>query len=408
MGNPSERRSTLAQPSDWFIEALAGGHRTDSGEIVTPNTAMNFAAVQGAIRLLSEVEASLPCHLYRRHADGRGKDRATDSYLYTLLHDSPNPEMTAFQYRQYMRQNRAAWGNAYALPVWSGTGRLKALYPLRPDWMRVYRNVNGTKVYDYQPACGPFAGRYLPQDIIHIRGMGDDLVGWSPLKLLRQGIGLGLAAERFGASFFRNGARHSGILELAGKVKNLEETTERFNEKYAGAINAGKTLVIDQGSKFVATTIPPEDAQYLQTRSFQRSEIYLIYGIPPHMMGDTEKSTSWGTGIEQQTIGFLMFTLGPSLEMTEQEMERVLLPGGTDLFIEHAIDGLLRSDAKTRAEVLQIKRQNGVINADEWRAYDNENPIGGEVGQAYLVNGAMVPVAAALQKQGQRLTEGKP
>jgi HK97 family phage portal protein len=158
-------------------------------------------------------------------------------------------------------------------------------------------------------------------------------------------------------------------------------------------------LVIGGGSKFVSTTIPPEDAQYLATIRASRDEIWMIYGIPPHLMGDTEKSTSWGTGIEQQVLGFLKFTVRPSLEMTQQAFEMVLLGRGErGLFIEFDVDGLLQADAKTRADVLAVKRQNGIVNADEWRALDNQNPIGGEVGESYLVNGTMIPVTVALQK----------
>lgn len=402
MGRPNERRSdTLANPSEWLTEALTGGYRSDTGEIVNPTTAMYFAAVQGSHRLLSEVEASLPCHLYRRRPEGRGKDRASDSYLYPMLHDSPNPEMTAFQFWQYMRQNRAGWGNAYALPKYSATGRWTEIWPLRPDWMTVCRNVNGTKIYDYQPGWGPNGGKYLSSEIIHVRGMGDDLVGWSPIKMLRQSLGIGISAQRANAAFMRNGARMSGILEIQGKLdpKKQDDTAEKFNDKYSGSHNTGKVLLVDQGSKFVSTTIPPEDAQFLATIKLSREEVYLIYGIPPHLMGDTEKSTSFGAGIEQQVLGFQKFTLRPSLEMTQQEFEFKLLGRGErGLFIEFDVDGLLQADAKTRADVLQTKRQNGIINADEWRAMDNQNPIGGETGEAYLVNGTMIPVTLALKK----------
>ena len=391
-------------PGSDFYEMFTGGNSTASGESVTERTALNLAAVYGSVRLLAEVEASLPCHVYRYRASGIGKDKATDSYLYPLIHDAPNNEMSAFLYRLYMRQNRALWGNGYALPFWNAAGRLDSLWPLRPDLMQVYRNPNGTKVYDYDNGDAgsmmggrKVSGRYLSADLIHVRGIGDDLVGYSPIRLHREGLGLAKAAEKFGASFFRNAARMSGILEFAGKVRDIPESMAVFNEKYAGAMNAGKILGIDQGSKFVSTTIPPEDAQYLQTRAFQRTEVYMMYGVLPHMMGDTEKSTSWGTGIEQQTIGFYTFTLAPSLEMTEQEMNLRLLNSG--LFIEHNVDGLLRGDAKTRAEVNHVKRNDGVINADEWRALENQNPIGGYEGSVYLVQGAMIPVSSAGQQQ---------
>jgi HK97 family phage portal protein len=404
MGSHAVLRSDPGQISASALFPDDEWTRYADGQAVTPSSAMSFAAVQAAHRLLSEVEASLPCHLYRRRPDGRGKDRASDHYLYPLLHDSPNQEMTAFQFWQYMRQNRAAWGNAYALPLYSDNGRWTEIYPLRPDWMYVYRNPSGTKIYDYRPASGgqQFKGIYFPRDIIHVRGMGDDLVGWSPIKLMRQGIDVGMSAQAAQAAFFRNGARVGGILEVQGKLDPARkaEQTEDFNRKFAGAANTGKVLLVDQGSKFVATSIPPDDAQYLATTSATASQIWSIYGIPPHMMGDTEKSTSFGAGIESQVLGFQKFTLRPSLEMTQQAVEMVLLGRGErTLFIEFDMDGFLQADAKTRAEVLAIKRQNGIVNADEWRALDNVNPIGGEIGGAYLVNGTMIPVTVAVAKE---------
>jgi HK97 family phage portal protein len=396
MSAPERRSNTLADPDEWLVNALGGGYKTSSGEVVTPQTAMNFAAVQGALRFLSEVEASLPCHLYRRRPEGRGKDRATDSYLYTLLHDAPNPEQTAFEFWQAMRFNRASWGNAYALPMYSGTGRWTAIYPLRPDWMTVGRNAAGQKVYDYRPEWGPFRKTYLASELIHVRGQGDDLVGYSPIRLLRDPIGIGMAAQRATGAFYRNGARHSGILEVKGKVRDTD--SETFNEKYAGSSNTGKVLVIGEGNRFTPTSIPPEDAQYLETVRDVNRLVWMAYGVAPFLMGDTEKSTSWGTGIEQQVIGLQKFTLRPSLEMTQQAFERVLLaPQNRGMFIEFDMMGLLQADAKTQAEVLHIERQDGIISADDWRALKNYNPIGGEEGETLLVNSTMVPVKIALQ-----------
>jgi len=402
MGAPMQRTEPgQISPSALFGDDLeAWISHSDSGEIVTPSTAYNFAAVQGAIRFLSELEAGFPCHLYRRLAGGRGKERARDHYLYPLLHDSPNDEQTAFEFWQAMRQNRAAWGNAYALLRWAANGKWTQAIPLRPDWMRVTRNPAGRKLYQYRPAWGPHAGDYLPDDLVHVRGMGDDLVGWSPIKLLRQDIGRGMGAGKASSAFFKNGARMSGVLTAQGKIR--DEDADSFNKKYAGAHNTGKVLVIGDGSKFVSTTIPPEDAQYLETIKDAGRFVWMVYGIPPHLMGDTEKSTSWGTGIEQQVLGFQKFNLRSSLEMTQQAFElRLLGRGNRELFIEFDMDSLLQADAKTRADVLGVKRQNGIINANEWRSLDNQNPIEGEAGEAYLVNGTMIPVTVALAKKNE-------
>jgi HK97 family phage portal protein len=407
MSAPERRSNTLADPDEWLVNAFGGGYKSSSGETVTPRSAVNFGAVQGAFRFLSEVEASLPCHLYRRRPDGRGKDRATEHYLYSLLHDAPNDEMTAFQFWQYMRLNRASWGNGFSLPKFSGTGRWTEFWPLRPDAMSVDRNANGVKIFSYDigdagSAMGgvKLSGRYTADEIIHVRGMGDDLLGWSPIRLLREGIGVGMAAQRATGAFYKNGAKHSGILEVQGKVKPSDEET--FNDKYAGAQNTGKVLVIGNGNKFTPTTIPPDDAQFLETVKDASRLVWMALGVPPFLMGDTEKSTSWGTGIEQQVIGLQKFTIRPSLEMTQQAFERVLLgPGEREMFIEFDLMGLLQADAKTQAEVLHIERQDGIISADDWRAFKNYNPIGGEEGEALLVNSTMIPVKTALAKPAE-------
>jgi HK97 family phage portal protein len=388
-------RSTLANPEPWLREAL-GASPTAAGEIVTPSNALTYPPVMTCVRILAEIEASLPLHVYRD--TDAGKERASGHPSYRILHDEPNPEMSAALFRLYQRQNRALWGNAYALPEWDGAGRLRHLWPLRPDWMSVYRNTAGTKIFEYRPAYGPREGKYLEGEIIHVRGMGDDLVGFSPIRLARESIGLGKAAERFGASFFRNGARMSGVLQVEGRVRDLSQAQKDFDEKYAGASKAGRVLVMDQGSKFVSTSIPPDDAQFLETRSFQRSDLYGIYGVPPHMAGDTEKSTSWGTGIEQQFIGFVVLTVAPSTTLAEQEYNRKLLGGG--LYCKHSLSGLMRGDAKSRAEFYAVMVMHGIMTRDEVRELEDLNRRGGAA-DVLTAQSQNVPLDQMGQQQNQ-------
>lgn len=369
-----EQRSTLAEPESWMVE-WAGGTKTAAGEFVGPSNALSYPAHLACVRILAEVESSLPLHVYR--STDAGQEKATGHYAYSLLHDEPNPEMSAALFRLYMRQNRATWGNGYALPEWNSAGRLRAIWPLRPDWMTVYRNTNGARVYDYQPAFGPRGGKYLDSEIIHVRGIGDDLIGYSPIRLMRESIGLGKAAERFGASFFRNGARFGGVLQVAGKLKpgSEDQVSKEFDEKFSGAVQTGRSLVIDQGSKWTPTTIPPDDAQFLQTRQFQRSEFAAVHGVPPHLIGDTEKSTSWGSGIEQMGIGFMVYTVNPSLVLTEQEYNRKILGGG--FYCKHSVAGMMRGDAASRAAFYIAMVQNGIMDSDEVRELEELNRRGG-------------------------------
>lgn len=371
---------------------VPGAANTSAGEYITESTALKFAAVYGSVRILALIDAALPVHLYY-DLDGGGKEKAIRDYRYRLIHDQPNPEMTAPLFRMYMRQNKSLWGNAYALIRWNpGNMHAEEVWPLRPDYMQVWRTKSGRKVYSYEPPDGLRAGNYSSDEILHFRNLGDDLVGYSPIKLFRDGIGHGMAAARASAAFFANGAKMSGVLEVAGKVK--PEDAASFNEKYAGSANTGKVLVIGQGSKFVSTTIPPDDAQYIATIEATGSWISTkVYGIPPHLSGDTEKQTSWGTGVEQMSIGFVTYSLMPDFVLQEAEINSKLL--GNGVYAKYSLGGLLRADAKTRAEAFQVMRRNGALNANEWREFEELNPIEG--GDQYIVETNMT----TLDKVGQ-------
>lgn len=363
----------------------------DGGD-VNERSALNYASVYASVRVRSMIFAAFPLHLYRNKKAGIGRDTVTDDYRYRLLHNQPNGEMSAALFRLYMRQNQDLWGNGYALINWGMSGRADEIWPLRPDWMTVYRLKSAKKVYRYDPQDDNNLreGYYSADEVFHFRGLGDDLLGYSPIRLARQGIGLGMAAVTFGSNFFRNGARPSGILEVAGRIdpKTRPDVEREFSEKYASASNAGKTLIVDQGSKFVSTTIPPDDAQYLETRMFQGGEISAkIYGIPPHLTGDTEKQTSWGTGVEQMSIGFVTYTLMPECVLQESEINIKLL--GDGLYCKYNMASLLRADFKTQQEGLQIQRRNGIINGDEWREFLEMNPIADGTGQKYTIEGNM-------------------
>lgn len=390
----SAETSGTARPEQWLIDLMGGGSKTYSGRHVTPGTGLNFATCYGCVRLLSTVKASLPLHVYKHRPDG-GSDVATTHWAYPILHDTANDEMTSYSYRQYMGQNEALWGNAYALPEWNGAGKLKALWPLRPDWMTVYRSsADGRKWYWYRPGFGPREGRYRPDQIIHVRGLGDDLVGYSPIQMARENIGNAQTAEEFSGRLFANGARVGGVLSIQGKLDpaKRDEVQESFDEKYAGAAKAGKTLVVDQGSKFVATSIPPNDAQYLELRSFESGVISgMIYGIPPHLIGDTEKQTSWGAGMEHMSIGFVTYTINPQLINAEQEynVKLFLLDGG--FYARHNVSGLMRGDFAGRVTGISTMVSNGIWSANEGRAMDEMNPKeGGDELRAQMQNVPLV------------------
>jgi HK97 family phage portal protein len=396
-----ERRvsvSDLKNPQYWLLEAW-GGSSTATGKTVSVAGSLAFVPVYACVRLLASSIASLPLPVYRR-LPGGGKERDPGHPLYTLLHDQPNPEMTSCELRQALVGHLLLWGNAYASIESDSAGRVVGLWPLRPDQMRVERSTtSGQVIYRYTLPEGE-ERILLADEVMHWRGLSTDgLMGYSPITLAREAVGMGLAAEEYGARFFGNDSRPGGVLKspkplTPAAAGNLKESWE---SAHMGLSNRHRVAVLEEGVEWQSIGIPPKDAQFLELRQFQRSEIAMLFGVPPHMIGDTEKSTSWGTGIEQQGIGFVTYTLRPWLVSIEQRIRADLFTESDreTWFAEFLVDGLLRGDAKGRAESLAIQRQNGVLNADEWREIENRNPLPDGQGKIFLVNSAMISPAQA-------------
>jgi len=261
---------------------------TTSGKTVNERTAMQTTAVYSCVRILAETIASLPLQLYE-YTD-TGKEKSTNHPLYNLLHNEPNHEMTSFVFRETLMSHLLLWGNAYAQIIRDGRGQIVALYPLLPDKMTVDRTSSGEIFYQYQKDKGEVFLR--KQEVLHIPGLGfDGLVGYSPIAMAKNAIGMAIATEEYGASFFSNGANPGGVLEHPGVVKDPKRVRESWNAVYQGSSNAHQVAVLEEGMKFQSIGIPPEQAQFLETRKFQINEIARIFRIPPHMVGDLEKST---------------------------------------------------------------------------------------------------------------------
>ena len=380
---------------------LFGG--TTSGKTVNERTAMQTTAVYACVRILSEAVAGLPLHIYRYRADG-GKERIPLHPLYHLLHDEPNPEMTSFVFRETLMSHLLLWGNAYAQVVRNGRGQVVALYPLLPSKMDVSRAANGELLYTYyrdadETGLNPKGG-YITlrrDEVLHIPGLGfDGLIGYSPIAMAKNAIGMSLATEEYGASFFANGANPGGVLEHPGVIKDIGRVKESWNSAYQGNGNAHKIAVLEEGMKFQAIGIPPEQAQFLETRKFQINEIARIYRVPPHMVGDLEKSSF--SNIEQQSLEFVKYTLDPWVVRWEQSLQQsLLLPSEKpSLFIRFNLDGLLRGDYQSRMNGYAVGRQNGWMSANDIRELEDMNRISTqEGGDLYLVNGNMTKLADA-------------
>ena len=376
---------------------------TTSGKAVNEFTAMQTTAVYSCVRILGEAIASLPLNLYRYESDG-GKKRVYDHPLYHILHDEPNPEMTSFVFRETLMSHVLIWGNAYAQIIRDGAGRVVALYPLLPNKMEVNRDENGelyylyTKYNDENPNIRKYGQVKLSRyDVLHIPGLGfDGLVGYSPIAMARNAVGMTIACEEYGASFFANGANPSGVLEHPGILKDPSKVRDSWNEVYRGSANAHKVAVLEEGMKYQQIGVPPEEAQFLETRKFQIDEIARLYRIPPHMIGDLDKSSF--SNIEQQSLEFVKYTLDPWVIRWEQSLMRSLLTEEEkkQYFIKLNVDGLLRGDYQSRMNGYAIGRQNGWMSANDIREMEDMNPISEEEGgNLYLINGNMTKLKDA-------------
>ena len=375
---------------------------SSSGKAVNEKTALQTTAVYACVRILAETIASLPLHTYRYSPSG--KEKAETHPLYYLLHSEPNPEMTSFVFRETLMGHLLLWGNAYAQIIRNARGEVVALYPLMPNRMTVDRDSNGRLFYRYQksnedaPTLGKDSQVYLaPSDVMHIPGLGfDGLVGYSPIAMAKNAVGLAIATEEYGAKFFANGAAPGGVLEHPGTIKDPQKVKESWNSAYQGSSNAHRVAVLEEGMKYQAIGISPEQAQFLETRKFQINEIARIFRVPPHMLADLEKSSF--SNIEQQSLEFVKYTLDPWVVRWEQAMCRVLLSESEKptVFIKFNVDGLLRGDYQSRMNGYATARQNGWMSANDIRELENLDRIPSELGgDLYLINGAMTKLQDA-------------
>lgn len=377
----AEERQSAWSLRDPALVHLFGGHQTESGVGVSEATALNISAVWSAIRVISETVASLPLILYRRH-DG-GRVRAYENNLYSLLHDMPNPETPALVWREAFIAHCLTWGNAYAEIERNEYGFPTALWILPPDRVTIHRDQDGLLYYQYLPMDGK-SQFFEPKDIFHLRGLGyDGISGYSVIRTARRSLGLSAAAETFGARLFGHGAKPSGILTVPGALS--DDAKQRLRREWdalqSGVHNSHKTAILEQGLQWQATGIPPEDAQFLQTRAFQTEEVARWFNCPPSKLRVSGQSFS---SLEQENLFFLSETIRPWLIRFEQAVtEKLLLPAERkSLYAEFLVEGLLRADQQTRYNSYAVGRNWGWLSVNEIRARENLDPIPG--GDEYL------------------------
>ena len=388
---------TTGSAYSFFFGGSAAGKR------VNERSAMQMTAVYSCVRILAEAVAGLPLHLYRYKEDG-GKEKALDHPLYLLLHDEPNPEMSSFVFRETLMTHLLLWGNAYAQIIRNGRGEVMALYPLMPDRMAVDRDDKGQLYYEYTtsaddaPISKSSIVRLKPSDVLHIPGLGfDGLVGYSPpIAMAKNAIGLAIATEEYGSKFFANGAQPSGVLEHPGTIKDPQRVRDSWMSQFGGSANSNKIAVLEEGLKYTPISISPEQAQFLETRKFQINEIARIFRVPPHMVGDLEKSSF--SNIEQQSLEFVKYTLEPWLVRWEQSIQRTLFSADEKkrYFVRFNVEGLLRGDYASRMNGYAVGRQNGWMSANDIRELENLDRIPAEEGgDLYLINGNMTKLKDA-------------
>lgn len=374
-----------------------------SGERVDEQSAMQISTVYACVRLLAETVAALPLHLYRYTDGGKGKESASDHPLYRILYRQPNDEMSSFIWRETMMTHLLLWGNAYSQIIRDGRNQVLGLYPLLPENVEVDRDGQGELYYIYHAYTDEVPGEqnqdiyFRKDEILHIPGLGfNGLVGFSPIAMMKNSLGTTLAVEKYGASFFKNGAQPSGVLEHPGVLKDPQKIRDNWTAVYGGANNAHKVAVLEEGMSYKAISLPPEDSQFLSTRQFGVEEICRIFRVPPHMVQSLEHATF--SNIEHQSIDFVVHTLTPWLVRFEQAIIKdLLLTEEQDvLFPKFNVDGLLRGDYQSRMNGYATGISNGFLSPNDIHRLENMDLIPAEEGgDDYYLNGGYVKLRDA-------------
>lgn len=348
--------------------------KSSAGISVTESSSLGMSAVWRAVNLIAGTCASLPLHAYLKDDDDVQRRVPANQRPAILLRD-PHPDMTRFEVWEVAYAHLALWGNAYLQTLRNGAGQITELWPIHPSRVKPGRAKDLTKVYVID---GDLEHPKFDDGILHIPGFGyDGVMGLSPIQLARQGIGLSLAAEEYGAKLFGSGSLASGLLTTEKGLTEPQATAlkERWAAKTKGMQNAHEVAILDNGAKFQQLSIPPEDAQFIESRRFQVAEVARMFGVPPHMLMETDKSTSWGSGIEQQGIGFVVYTLRPWLTRVEQRVSRMLKPD--TIFASYSVEGLLRGDSTQRAAFYKAMWEIGVYSTNDILRLENQAPVDG-------------------------------
>jgi HK97 family phage portal protein len=380
-----ETRSTMAEAIKKFLSGEDDyPTATAAGTSVSETSALSLTAVYSCVRLLAWTTAMLPLQVFK-NLTPRGKSPAREHPVYDLLHDAPNPEQTSFKWRELMSVHMNLWGAGISEIEFDGAGNPIALWPIPPWRVEPKRLASGAIVYDINLDAG--GTRTLSSyQVIVFSAMSTSSYQWmSPIAVHRETLGASMAVKEFGAKTFGQGTNPAGVVYHPGK---LSETSEKSLKEsfagYAGLGNAHRLMLLQEGMKWERIGLPPEDAQYLETRRYDISEAARIWNIPLFMLQDHEKQTSWGTGIEEQKDGFVTFTMLPILIQEEQELKKKLI-FDKEYFVKFNVNSLMRGKILDRFNAHKIGRDGGWLSANDIREIEDQNPLPGEEGDIYLV-----------------------
>jgi len=387
LGYANLKAATQRDKTGWFVEWIQGGTKTASGEKISNDSALRIAAFFACMRNISEDVGKLPLKIYKS-IKPRGKELQFEHPVYRMIHDAPNPEMTAMTFRQTLTSHCLGWGNGYAQIQRDIGGRPAALWPLRPDRIRVYRRSNNKIWYEVSTDDGGKV--WLPaNEMLHIPGLGyDGLQGYNVVQYAKESLGIAAASQRFAGAFFGNSAIPGGMLSHPGELskKAKENLRHAFEKLHRGADNASRLMILEEGLKYDQVTMPLKDAQFIEGREFSIPEICRWFRMQPHKIHDLSRATF--DNIEHQGIEYVTDTLTPWFTRWEQEIWRKLLTEDEQragYFARHTAEGLLRGDIKTRYEAYRTGREWGWLNADDIRELEDMNPLPEGLGEGYLI-----------------------
>ena len=369
---------------------LGTGGRTLAGVSVNEETALRYSAVWSAVTQISQTIGSLPIGLYRK-LKPRGRDEMSDHPIHRVL-QRPNPETSSMVFRETLQAHLLLWGNAYAEIQWNGRGNPEALWQIHPGRVQPFREDFGKRAIKYRVDGERIVSA---ENMLHIPGFsGDGIVGYSVIGQGAQNLGLGLAAEQFGAAFFGNGSSFGGILTHPGKLgKDAKQgIREAIETSHQGSAKAHRFIVLGEGMTYTPIGIPPNAAQFIETRKFGTEDVARWFNMPPHMLKDLDRSTN--NNIEHQSMEFVMHTIRPWCVRWEDELERKLIaPSEFNIqYVHLTMDALLRGDTKTRYDAYGVGRTHGWLSANDIRQFEDMDPLPGEQGDLYLVQQAQAPI----------------